>query len=65
MEGYKLLAATELGLDYIVLTLFYREGYVDYNISPSGDPRPKPLYQPQGYERVLEKGGSYRSCYER
>ena len=53
LEGDKFLAAAEKGVDYIVLTLLYEEGYVDYEIL-HGEPRPVPQKHPTSPEEVLE-----------
>jgi starch phosphorylase len=49
LEGDKFYAAGKLGMCYYVLSLFYRNGYVDYDFDPDGTPRPKPQPQPKEF----------------
>ncbi|WP_317896061.1 glycosyltransferase [Pyrofollis japonicus] len=53
LEGDKFLAAGLRGLDYVVLTLFYRKGYVDYPLST--DPVPMEQQHPVDPGRVLKR----------
>ncbi len=50
LEGDKFLGASENGMEYLVLTLLYRGGYVDYVIRGWG-PEPRP--QEWKYDSVL------------
>lgn len=52
LEGDKFYAAARLGLDYVVLTLFYRGGYVDYEFH-NGEPVPKPQKHPRSFIEKL------------
>jgi len=47
LEGDKLCAAGKMGMRYIALSLFYRNGYVDYDFDSEGNPKPRPQPQPQ------------------
>ncbi len=49
LEGDKFYAAEKLGINYIVLTIFYRYGYVDYDFNSDGTPIPKPQQQPKEF----------------
>ncbi|MCI4436011.1 MAG: glycosyl transferase family 1, partial [Ignisphaera sp.] len=49
LEGDKFYAAGKLGICYYVLSLFYRNGYVDYDFDSDGTPRPKPQPQPKEF----------------
>jgi len=55
LEGDKFYAAARLGLNYHVLTLLYREGYVDYELGSDGTPLPKPQPQPADLLNRLRK----------
>ncbi|RLG89445.1 MAG: glycosyl transferase family 1 [Thermoprotei archaeon] len=46
LEGDKFYTASRLGLRYIVLTLLYRRGYVDYEFKDT-EPLPKPQKHPE------------------
>lgn len=39
LAGDKFYAAGDMGLDYLVLSLFYRHGYVKIDFLPTGEPR--------------------------
>ncbi|MCX8205348.1 MAG: glycogen/starch/alpha-glucan phosphorylase [Candidatus Nezhaarchaeota archaeon] len=55
LEGDKFYAASSLKLDYRVCTLFYRNGYVDYDFDEEGSPLPKPQPQPKEFlDRLKE-----------
>ncbi|MEM4699909.1 MAG: glycogen/starch/alpha-glucan phosphorylase [Candidatus Nezhaarchaeales archaeon] len=55
LEGDKFYAASNLGLDYRVCTLLYRNGYVDYDFDKEGNPVPKPQPQPKEFlDRLRE-----------
>jgi len=58
LEGDKFYAAAKLNLPYRVLTLFYSQGYVDYDFDPQGNPIPQPQRQPESFLKKL-KGGEY------
>lgn len=53
LEGDKFYAAARLGIKYIVMTLFYRNGYVDYDFDSDGVPKPKPQQQPDEFIKSL------------
>ena len=58
LEGDKFYAAARLGIDYTVITLFYRRGYVDYAFSngmavPADSPYPERFLK-----QMSEKPGS-------
>ncbi len=46
LEGDKFFEAGDMGLDYLVLTLYYRHGYVDYRFEGE-EPIPQPESQPR------------------
>jgi len=54
LEGDKLCAAGKMGLCYIALCLYYRNGYVDYDFDAEGNPKPRPQPQPQEFTRMLK-----------
>ena len=58
-EGDKFYAAAKLNLPYKVLTLFYNQGYVDYEFDKEGNPLPKPQQQPEAFLKKLEGGDFY------
>ncbi len=49
LEGDKFYGAAALGLNYYVITLLYRSGYVDYDFNEGDDPIPKPQPQPKSF----------------
>ncbi len=53
LEGDKFYAAAKIGIKYIVMTLFYKSGYVEYEFDSSGIPRPKPQQQPEEFIKSL------------
>ncbi|MFP3045685.1 MAG: glycogen/starch/alpha-glucan phosphorylase [Thermocladium sp.] len=53
LEGDKFYAMARRGIDYVVITLLYREGYVDYSFSDELMPRPQP--QPKEFLEKLVK----------
>ncbi|RLE94667.1 MAG: glycosyl transferase family 1 [Thermoprotei archaeon] len=55
LEGDKFYASGELGINYLVLMLFYRNGYVDYRFSEDGSPTPVPQSQPIEFTKKLKK----------
>lgn len=55
LEGDKFYAAARLGLDYHVLSLLYRGGYVDYEFSETGAPKPVVQGQPKTFLEKLQK----------
>ncbi len=57
LEGDKFYAAGDLGVNYIVCTLLYRNGYVSYEFNASGEPVPKPQGQDERLLRSLSKIG--------
>jgi starch phosphorylase len=54
LEGDKLYAAGGLGLNYVVLSLFYKHGYVDWDFDEGGNPRPRPQEQPEDFLKSLK-----------
>lgn len=60
LEGDKFYAAAKLGLDYIVFTLLYKNGYVSYRFSPKGDPIPQPQPQPKDFIDALKPEDTLR-----
>ena len=57
LEGDKFYGAAKLGLPYKALTLFYRNGYVDYEFDEEGNPIPKPQEQPREFLDNLKSEG--------
>ncbi len=55
LEGDKFYAAARLGLNYHVLTLLYRGGYVGYDFDADGTPIPRAQPQPQSFLGELQK----------
>ncbi|MGC9146734.1 MAG: glycogen/starch/alpha-glucan phosphorylase [Infirmifilum sp.] len=55
LEGDKFYAASRLGLNYHVLSLLYRGGYVDYEFDADGNPRPVPQGQPKSFLDKLQR----------
>ncbi|MHC1636860.1 MAG: glycogen/starch/alpha-glucan phosphorylase [Candidatus Nezhaarchaeales archaeon] len=49
LEGDKFYAASKLGLNYIIGSLFYRNGYVDYDFDDQDTPIPKSQPQPKEF----------------
>jgi len=49
LEGDKFYGAARLGLNYYVITLLYRNGYVDYDFDENDNPVPKPQPQPKSF----------------
>ncbi|MFP3216064.1 MAG: glycosyl transferase family 1, partial [Vulcanisaeta sp.] len=49
LEGDKFYGAARLGLNYYVITLLYRNGYVDYDFDENDNPIPKPQPQPKSF----------------
>ncbi|MCS7111923.1 MAG: glycogen/starch/alpha-glucan phosphorylase [Ignisphaera sp.] len=60
LEGDKFYAAARIGIKYIVATLFYRNGYVDYEFDSDGVPRPKPQQQPEEFIKSLTPEDRFR-----
>jgi starch phosphorylase len=56
LEGDKFLGAAKKGIDYVVLTLFYEGGYVDYEIK-GDEVKPLPQVHPKRPEKILEDEG--------
>jgi len=54
LEGDKFYAAAKLGLNYIVFTLLYRNGYVEYEFDEKGSPIPRPQPQPREFLEELK-----------
>lgn len=59
LEGDKFYAAGKMGMRYVVLTLLYKNGYVDYEFDPDGTPKPKPQPQPQEFLNMLKHGDKF------
>ncbi|MCL4436535.1 MAG: glycogen/starch/alpha-glucan phosphorylase [Thaumarchaeota archaeon] len=55
LEGDKFYCAAKLGIPYKTFTLFYREGYVDYEFDERGNPRAKPQTQPAEFLKKLSR----------
>ncbi|WP_243679131.1 hypothetical protein [Vulcanisaeta distributa] len=53
LEGDKFYGAAALGLNYYVITLLYRNGYVDYDFDEDDNPIPKPQPQPKSFLESL------------
>lgn len=53
LEADKLYTASRIGLDYLILSIFYRRGYVDYQFDGE-TPIPLPQRQPREAWRVLD-----------
>ena len=49
LEGDKFYAASKLGLNYTVLSLLYKNGYVDYQFDSQDNPIPQPQPQPKEF----------------
>ncbi len=58
LEGDKLLGAGDMGLDYLVLTLYYRRGYVNYSFQGE-EPIPQPEKQPVNGLKKLRPDESF------
>lgn len=56
LEGDKFLGASKAGMSYLVLTILYRGGYVDYSVN-EGEPEPRP--QEWGYQNILSSEGDF------
>ncbi|MEM2210216.1 MAG: glycogen/starch/alpha-glucan phosphorylase [Nitrososphaerales archaeon] len=59
LEGDKFYCASKLGIPYKVLSLFYHEGYVDYEFDDQGNPIPKPQPQPEEFLNKLVKDDTF------
>ncbi|MCS7097472.1 MAG: glycogen/starch/alpha-glucan phosphorylase [Candidatus Methanomethyliaceae archaeon] len=53
LEGDKFYAAADLGINYHVLSIYYKEGYVDYEFDSNLNPIPKPQPQPKEFSSRL------------
>ncbi len=53
LEGDKFYAAAKLGLKYTTFSLYYANGYVDYDFNGDGTPVPKPQPQPNEFLDML------------
>ncbi|MGC8556124.1 MAG: glycogen/starch/alpha-glucan phosphorylase, partial [Conexivisphaera sp.] len=60
LEGDKFYAAARMGLDYRVLTLYYRNGYVEYDFDAEGRPVPRPQPQPKEFTERLRAADEFR-----
>jgi len=60
LEGDKFYAAARMGLDYRVLTLYYRNGYVGYEFDAEGNPVPIPQRQPEDFTGRLKVADEFR-----
>ena len=49
LEGDKFYAASKMGLNYIVCSLFYKNGYVNYDFDNQDNPISKPQPQPKEF----------------
>ncbi len=59
LEGDKFYGAAALGLNYYVITLLYRNGYVDYDFDENDNPVPKPQPQPKSFLESLRLADTY------
>lgn len=59
LEGDKFYGAARLGLNYYVITLLYRNGYVDYEFDEHDNPMPKPQPQPKEFLDLLKRVDSF------
>jgi len=57
LEGDKFYGAAKLDIPYKALTLFYRNGYVDYEFDEEGNPIPRPQEQPMEFLENLKSEG--------
>ncbi|WP_069806710.1 glycogen/starch/alpha-glucan phosphorylase [Vulcanisaeta thermophila] len=53
LEGDKFYGASRLGINYYVITLLYRNGYVEYEFDDKDNPIPKPQPQPREFLNSL------------
>ncbi|MEM1541735.1 MAG: glycogen/starch/alpha-glucan phosphorylase [Ignisphaera sp.] len=53
LEGDKFYAAARLNVNYIVMSFFYRHGYVDYEFDSDCTPKPKAQEQPEEFLKNL------------
>lgn len=60
LEGDKFYAAGRLGVKYIVLSLFYRHGYVEWDFDDSGNPIPKSQQQPEEFLKHLSLDDKFK-----
>lgn len=54
LEGDKFYAASVLGLNYVVISPYYTQGYVSYEFDGNDNPRPKPQEQPEDFIKALK-----------
>ncbi|ABN69359.1 glycosyl transferase, group 1 [Staphylothermus marinus F1] len=59
LEGDKLYGAGDMGLDFLVLTIFYRDGYVKYRFNGE-EPIPEPEEQPEEAYKVLKPDKQFK-----
>jgi starch phosphorylase len=59
LEGDKFYTAGRLGLDYYVVSLLYRSGYIDYSWDENGNPIPSPQRQPEEFLKSLSLSGEF------
>lgn len=60
LEGDKFYAAAKLGLEYIVISLFYRNGYVTYEFDEKDNPIPMPQPQPKEFLDMLKPEDEFK-----
>lgn len=60
LEGDKFYAMARLGMNYIVITLLYNNGYVSYTFDQSNNPIPMPQRQPRQFIARLTPAGYIR-----
>jgi len=53
LEGDKFYAAAKLGLEYVVISLLYKNGYVSYDFDDDNNPIPLPQPQPRDFIESL------------
>ncbi|MEM2924781.1 MAG: glycogen/starch/alpha-glucan phosphorylase [Methanocellales archaeon] len=59
LEGDRFYGAAEAGLDYIVITFFYFNGYAKYEFNENSDPIPTPQPQPIEFINKLTPGEKF------
>ncbi|MFB6469833.1 MAG: glycogen/starch/alpha-glucan phosphorylase [Vulcanisaeta sp. AZ3] len=59
LEGDKFYGAAALKLNYYVITLLYKNGYVDYDFDDNDNPIPKPQPQPKSFLEMLRLADTF------
>lgn len=60
LEGDKFYAAGSLGLRYVVLSLFYKHGYVEWFFDENNNPIPRPQNQPEEFIKSLSAEDKFK-----